>query len=241
MCLCFISVCFHFSNKWLLKYCYSFQSPVDSEKLPTSGICCSDFESCGCFHYNSRYCLIPCLKTIGVKCSCCILLFDNDAWEDYCARTRKYDTCWKKFNVTTRWNKECPTSHANKVGFLSKALYYAKDTFLVCWEVVSGTPSHLEFQQITLSSSHQYAAIWINTAVVFQEIWLGAARKKRAISVIEMEGIRMAYMYLWEFSFPNSLFTMLWLNSGGAMISSPNPWYFTASCYLPNINYEYFS
>ena len=53
---------FHFSDKWLLKYYYSFQLPVDSEKSPTSGICCSDFESCGCFHYNSRYCLIPLLK-----------------------------------------------------------------------------------------------------------------------------------------------------------------------------------
>lgn len=48
-----------------------------------------------------------------------------------------------------------------------------------CAEKLSLGPSHLKFQQITLSSSHQYATIWINTAVVFQEIWLGAAWKKK--------------------------------------------------------------
>lgn len=51
----------------------------------------------------------------------------------------------------------------------------------------------------------------------------------------------MAYMYLWACSFPSCLFTMLWLISGGEMISSPNLWYFTSFGYLPNINYEYFS
>lgn len=68
-----------------------------------------------------------------------------------------------------------------------------------CAEKLSLGPSHLESQQITLSSSHQYATIWINTAVVFQEIWLGAARKKkRAISVIEMKGYSGWHICIYE-------------------------------------------
>lgn len=127
--------------------------PVDSEKLPTSGICCSDFESCGCFQYNSRYCLIPLLRNYWSKNVMLHITIDNDAWEDYCARTRKYDTCLKKFNVTTRWNKECPASQGNKVGIPFQSFVLCKGYFSgvlrsCLWDRHTWNSSRLPYHQV---------------------------------------------------------------------------------------------
>lgn len=131
---------FHFSNKWLLKYYYSFQLPVDSEKLPTSGICCSDFESCGCFHYNSRYCLIPLLKNYWSENVHAAYYFLTMMHGKIIVQEPENMTLAGRNSMSQPDEIKNAQPHMlTKWGFLSKALYYAKDTFLVCWEVVSGT------------------------------------------------------------------------------------------------------
>jgi len=70
-----------------------------------------------------------------------------------------------------------------------------------CSAEIPAGQSHSKFLQISLSSSHQDTAIWINTAVVFQEIWQRAARKKGTISVAKCQETQAGI----------ALFERLWL------------------------------
>lgn len=92
-------------------------------------------------HCNSRFWIILCLEIIAVSYVHIADYFWKRCMEDYFARTRKYDTCWKKFNVTTSWNKEHPIPCANKVGIPFQSFVLCKGYFsgMLRREVVSGT------------------------------------------------------------------------------------------------------
>lgn len=84
-----------------------------------------------------------------------------------------------------------------KWGFLSKALYYAKDTFLVCREVVSGT--------VTLGIPADYPIVkssvcrYLNKhSCCFPRNMARSSKEKRAISAIELEGYSGWYICIYE-------------------------------------------
>ena len=116
--------------------------PIDSEDIPTNGIYCSDFEQnlMAFFHCNWRYYLIPLLSNHWSK---------NLHVADYFLTMMHGKIILQEpenMILAGRNSMSQPIEIKNTQshvlingGFLSKALYYAKDTYLVCWEVVSGT------------------------------------------------------------------------------------------------------
>lgn len=92
-------------------------------------------KSCACFHCNSRHRLILCLEAIGVKMFLLQIYFLTRVHgKIICCKNKKI---WYSLEETETRNTQ---SHVlAEWGFLSKALYCAKDTFVVCREVVSGT------------------------------------------------------------------------------------------------------
>lgn len=99
----------------------------------------------------------------------------------------KYSACCKKFRELTWIRKTFQTNQ--KYGNLPKDLCHPGAIEWCSAKIPTGH-SHLEFQQISLSSSHQDPAIAINTAAVFQEMWQRAVRKKGTISAAECRGIQ---------------------------------------------------
>lgn len=97
----------------------------------------------------------------------------------------KYGACCKKFGEPAGIRETFQSGQ--KYGSLSKDLCHPEAIVWCSAKIPTGQP-HSEFQQISLSSSHQDPAIWINTAVVFQEMWQRAVRKKGTISAAKCQG-----------------------------------------------------
>lgn len=112
----------------------------------------------------------------------------------------KYGACCEKFRELT--GRRETFQPGRKYGSLSKDLCHP-EAIVCCSAQIPTGQSHLEFQQISLSSSHQDPAIGINTAVVFQEMWQRAARKKGTISVAKCQGT-LASLCLGKFGFLES-------------------------------------
>ena len=132
---------FHSSNKWLLRYYYPFQCLLIQRKyqqVEFVPLILNEF--CGCLHCNSRYCLIPLLRNYWSENVRVADYFLTVMHGKIILQEPENMILAGRSSVSQQVEIKNTQSHMlTKWGFLSKALFCAKDTFLVCWEVVSGT------------------------------------------------------------------------------------------------------